>query len=182
MFNFNNFKTKAAAVEEWLVKEMSFIRTGRALPSILDAVSVEAYGGRMAVKELASISVEDPRVIRVEPWDKTQTKAIEKGIQSANLGLSVNSDEKGLRVIFPELTSERREQVIKLAKNKLEESRITLRGLRDEVMKEIEAKEKEGGMGEDDKFRFKEELQKMVEALNTKLEEMFERKEKEIKE
>ena len=180
MFNFNNFKTKATAVEEWLVKEMSFIRTGRALPSILDAVSVEAYGGKMSIKELASVFVEDPRSIRVEPWDKTQMKAIEKGISAANLGLSVNSDEKGLRVIFPELTSERREQVLKLAKSKLEESRITLRALRDETMKEIENKEKEGGMGEDDKFRYKEELQKMVEAGNLKLEEIYERKQKEI--
>ena len=180
MFNFNNFKIKVAGVEDWLNKEMSFIRTGRAIASILDAVSVEAYGGRMSIKELASIFVEDSKTIRVEPWDKTQNKAIEKGIQAANLGLSVNGDEKGLRVIFPELTTERREQVLKLAKSKLEEARISIRSLRDETMKEIDDKEKQGGMGEDDKFRYKEELQKMTEEVNGKLEKIFENKQKEI--
>ncbi len=180
MYNFTNFKTKAAAIEEWLHKEMSFIRSGRALPSILDAVSVEAYGGKMGIKELASVFVDDPRTLRVEPWDKTQGKAIEKAVNAANLGLSVNASEHGLRIIFPELTSERREQVLKLARSKLEESRISIRSLRDEQMKEIDNKEKKGGMGEDDKFRFKEELQKLTEEANKKLEEIFERKEKEI--
>ena len=180
VFNFNDFKQKALSVEDWLIKEMSIIRTGRALPSILDGVLVEAYGNRMSIKELASIFVEDPKTIRIEPWDKTQTKSIEKAVGGANLGLSINIDDKGLRIIFPELTSERREQVIKLAKNKLEDARINLRLLRDEVMKNIEGKEKEGGMGEDDKFRYKEELQKMIEEDNNKLESIFEKKEKEI--
>lgn len=180
MFNWNNFKEKARNVEEWLVKEMSFIRTGRAVPAILDAITVEAYGSRMGVKELASVTIEDPRTIRIEPWDKTQSKEIEKAIQASNLGLSVNVDDKGLRIIFPELTSERREQVVKLAKTKLEEARISLRALREELIKEIEEREKKGGMGEDDKFRFKEELQRMVETGNAKLEEIFEKKEKEI--
>src|SRR3989344_9704833 len=177
MFNFNNFKTKVKGVEDWLLKELSSIRTGRASASILDAIQVNAYGNNMAVSNIASISIEDPRTIRVEPWDKTQGKEIEKAIVNSNLGLSVNSDDKGLRIIFPELTSERRESLVKIAKQKLEESRISLRGLRDEVVKEIEAKEKEGGMGEDDKFRLKEELQKLVDILNRKLEELFEKKE-----
>ena len=174
MFNFNDFKAKAKGVEEWLVKEMRFIRTGRATPLILDAIFVEAYGSKMSLKELASITVEDPRTIRVEPWDKTQTKAIEKSVQTSNLGLSVNTDDKGLRTIFPELTSERREQVLKVAKAKLEEARVSLRGVREEEIKKM------SDANEDEKFRHKEEIQKLVDAENKKLEEIFERKKTEI--
>ena len=180
MFNWTNFKEKAKAVEEWLVKEMSFIRTGRAVPAILDSIYVEAYGSKMALKEVASVTLEDPRTIRVEPWDKNLGKDIERAVQSGNLGLSVNVDDKGLRIIFPELTGDRREQVLKLAKTKLEEARVSIRSVREEIIKEIENKEKAGGMGEDDKFRLKEELQKMVDDVNTKLSEIFDTKEKEI--
>jgi ribosome recycling factor len=180
MYNFSPFKEKTKEVENWLAKEFSVLRTGRAAPSILDAVQVEAYGGRMNVRELATVLIEDARTIRVEPWDKTQTKNIEKAIIASNLGLSVNSDEKGLRITFPELTSERREQLAKVAKQTLEEARVTLRALRDKTWEEIQAKEKEGGMGEDDKFRFKDELQKLVDAANNNLEQLFARKAAEI--
>jgi len=181
MYNFSPFKEKTKEAENWLVKEFSQLRTGRAAPTILNAVQVEAYGGRIEVKELATVLIEDARTIRVEPWDKTQSKIIEKAIISSNLGLSVNSDDRGLRIIFPELTSERREQLIKVAKQKLEEARMTLRSMRDKTWEEIQAKEKEGGMGEDEKFRFKDELQKFVDQTNKNLEELFERKAVEIK-
>ena len=176
MFNFGPTKEKAKGVEEWLQKEFSQIRTGRATMSILDSVKVESYGTAMAIHTLATLSIQDPRTIRVEPWDKAQMKEIERAVIAANLGLSVNVDDKGLRIIFPELTSERREQLAKLAKQKLEEARISLRALRDKAWDEIQAKEKEGGMGEDDKFRLKDELQKIIDATNKKLDESLERK------
>ncbi|HEY4515796.1 MAG TPA: ribosome recycling factor [Candidatus Paceibacterota bacterium] len=180
MFNFGPTKDKVKEVEEWLQKEFSQIRTGRASPSILDSVQVQAYGSRMQLRELASVLVEDPRTIRVEPWDKSQGKEIEKAVIASNLGLSVNVDDKGLRIIFPELTSERREQFVKVAKQKLEEARISLRSIRDKVWDEIQAKEKQGGMGEDEKFRLKDDLQKIVDDTNTKLDELLERKVLEI--
>jgi ribosome recycling factor len=180
MFNFSAFKEKAKEVESWLTLELKVLRTGRAVPAILDSVQVEAYGGKMSIKELATILLEDPRTIRVEPWDKTQGKEIEKAIISSNLGLGVSADNKGLRIVFPELTSERREQLVKVAKQKLEEARMTLRSLRDKTWEEIQAKEKEGGMGEDDKFRLKEELQEFVDETNKKLEELLDRKVEEI--
>ena len=176
MFNFGPTKEKAKGVEEWLQKEFSQIRTGRGTMSILDSVKVESYGTAMAIHTLATLSIQDPRTIRVEPWDKAQMKEIERAVIAANLGLSVNVDDKGLRIIFPELTSERREQLAKLAKQKLEEARISLRALRDKAWDEIQAKEKEGGMGEDDKFRLKDELQKIIDATNKKLDESLERK------
>ena len=107
-------------------------------------------------------------------------KDIEKAITLANLGLSLSADEAGVRVHFPELTAERRATLLKVAKEKLEAARINLRKVRDETLKDIEAKEKEGGMGEDEKFRLKKELDKVMEGENKKLQEAFERKEREI--
>lgn len=181
MFNFNELKEGAKGIEEWLAKELSVIRTGKAAPAILDFVQVEAYGSKMAIKELANVVIEDAKTIRVEPWDANVGKAIEKAITTSNLGLSVAPFEKGLRIIFPDLTAERREQFIKVVKAKLEEARVSLRGLRDKTGKLIDEKEKAGGMGEDDKFRFKEEMQKIIDEGNKKLEELANKKELEIK-
>ncbi len=181
MFNFSDLKEKIKGVEEWLQKEFSVIRTGRATPMILDFVQVEAYGQKMSIKELANISVEDAKTVKIEPWDQSVAKSIEKAITTSNLGLSMAPFEKGLRIIFPELTSERREQFVKVVKSKLEEARVSLRGLRDKTWKEIEEKEKAGGMGEDDKFRLKEDLQKIIDEANQKLEMVADKKEVEIK-
>lgn len=181
MFNFSELKEKSKDIEEWLAKELSVIRTGRAAPAILDLVLVEAYGSKMTIKELANITMEDAKTIRVEPWDMNMAKNIEKAMNTSNLGLSIAPYEKGLRLIFPELTVERREQFIKVARQKLEEAKVSLRNLRDKTWKAIEEKEKEGGMGEDDKFRFKEEMQKIIDESNKRLEELTTRKEEEIK-
>lgn len=181
MFNFAELRTGVKGVEEWLQNELSVIRTGRASPAILDFVQVEAYGSRMNIKELANIVVEDAKTVRVEPWDASMGKEIEKAINNSNLGLSLSPFEKGLRVIFPELTSERREQFVKVVKQKLEEGRVSLRGLRDKTGKAIDEKEKEGGMSEDDKFRFKEEMQKIIDESGRKLEALAEKKEMDIK-
>ncbi|OHA97963.1 MAG: hypothetical protein A3E02_00980 [Candidatus Zambryskibacteria bacterium RIFCSPHIGHO2_12_FULL_38_34] len=181
MFNFSELKEKSKDIENWLARELSVIRTGRATPAILDFVQVEAYGSRMSIKELANIVVEDVKTVRIEPWDVSVGKNIEKSINSSSLGLSVTPFENGLRVIFPELTAERREQFIKVARQKFEEAKVSLRTLRDKTGKAIEDKEKSGGMGEDDKFRFKEEMQKIIDESNRKLQDLTEKKEKEIK-
>jgi len=181
MFDFSELKEKSKDIEKWLSKEMSVIRTGRATPAILDFVPVEAYGSKMAVKELANIIVEDAKTVRIEPWDLSIGKSIEKAINSSNLGLSVAPYEKGLRIIFPELTAERREQFVKVVRQKFEEAKISLRTLRDKAWKMIEEKEKSGGMGEDDKFRLKEEMQKIIDEVNKKMEASAGKKELEIK-
>ncbi len=180
MFDFALFKEKAKETENWLANELKVLRTGRALPTMLDGLKVDAYGGKLGLRELATITIEDPHTIRVEPWDKSHSKEIEKAIISSNLELGVNIDDKGLRIIFPVLTSERREQLVKVVRQKLEEARVSLRILRDKTWEEIQAKEKQGGMGEDEKFRFKDGLQKLVDQTNKRLEELFERKIAEI--
>ncbi len=181
-YNFFPLKQETKNIEEWLKREFATIRTGRATPAILDGVRVEAYGADMAIMELANISVEDARSLRVTPWDMSQVKAIEKGITASDLGLSVTVDDKGVRVIFPELTSDRRVGLMKIAKQKLEDAKVTLRTEREKVIKDIEKQEKEKIISEDDKFRLKTELQKMLDDTSRVLDEMFVKKEREISE
>ena len=180
MLNMNDFKKRVAEAEAWLRKEFQQIRTGQASPMVLDGVRVEIYGAPMSLKEVASVTIEGARTLRVAPWDKSQIKEIEKAISVANLGLSVVVDDHGLRASFPQLTSESRMQVVKVAKDKFEEARRQVRRERDAFLKELQAKEKDGGLGKDDIFRLKNEAQKAVDEENKKLEELFAKKEKEI--
>ncbi len=179
-YNFTPFKQGIKEVEEWLKKELSGIRTGKASPALLDIVKVEVYGSFMPINQVASVNLEDARSIRITPWDVSQVKPIEKAITASNLGLSVTVDDKGLRVIFPELTTERRSDLMKVVKQKLEDARKSVRLEREKVMNDVEKKEKEGGMGEDEKFRIKGDVQKIVDETNKNLESLFEKKEKEI--
>jgi ribosome recycling factor len=179
-YDFKPFEAQIKNIQEKLAKELSGVRTGRATPTILDSVTVESYGTRMGLAQVANISVEDARTLRVVPWDAANAKEIEKAITMANLGLSVGMDEKGVRVSFPELTGERRTQLIKLAKEKVEETKTTLRSARDTVWNDIQKKEKDGILSEDDKYRAKEDMQKRVDACNQHCEESLARKEKEI--
>ncbi len=179
-YDFNPLKKQMTGAEEWLKKEFQQIRTGQASPAVLDGVKVEVYGAPMGLKELASVTIEGARTLRVAPWEKGQVKDIEKAITVANLGLSVVVDDQGLRVMFPELTADRRKDIAKTAKEKLEEAKKQMRMHRESVIKDLTAKEKEGGFGKDDIFRLKHETQKMVDDANKKLEEMYVKKEKEI--
>lgn len=180
LYDLNPFKKQIIATEEWLKKEFIQIRSGQASPTILDGVRVEVYGAPMALKELAGIMIEGARTLRVSPWDKSHSKEIEKAISMANLGLSVSVDEQGLRVNFPEMTAESRKLVVKMAKDKEEEAKKRLRRDRDVIIKDLQAKEKTGGFGKDDIFRLKNEVQKLVDVANGKLEELTVKKEKDI--
>lgn len=179
-YNFSTFKAGSEATLEWLKREYSGLRTGRAAPAILDTVSVEAYGSKTHINALANINIEDSRTIRIVPWDASVAKALEAAIVQSNLGLSVAVDDRGLRVSFPMLTSERRTELAKVAKQKLEEARVRLRSERQKVLNDLDKKEKDGEMGEDDKNRGKTELQKLVDETNKKLEELTNKKEAEI--
>ncbi|MCX6736276.1 MAG: ribosome recycling factor [Candidatus Parcubacteria bacterium] len=181
-YDFSSFKEKLEGIQEWLSTEYTSVRTGRATPAILDSIYLDSYGTRTPIKHVASISIEDARTIRVAPWDKGQVKGIEKAIGEANLGLSVSSDAMGVRVFFPELTAERRAALLKVTREKLEHARVSVRSERDDVWSEIQMLEKEGEIPEDEKFSLKEEMQKFVDQANAKLEEMSERKGKEIAE
>jgi len=179
-YNFLNFKTELKKVQDFLGKEYNQLNIGRASPMVLDGVSVESYGSHVPLKNVANISIEDPKTLRIVPWDKSQIKEIEKAIQSSNLGLSVATDDLGIRVIFPQLTTETRQTLVKVLKEKLEEQRITVRRERERIWEDVQAKEKQGKLTEDEKFRAKEELQKIIDETNRNLETSFEKKEKEV--
>ncbi len=180
MYDFKELQLKITEGEEWLRKEYQGLRTGRATPTLLDSIQVDSYGSRMPLNQVANIGVEDARTLRIVPWDTSQIKEIEKAINDANFGVGVGVDDKGIRISFPELTSERRDSLIKIAKDKLEDARQSLRGAREDSWGDIQAKEKAGDMSEDEKFGAKDELQKHIDTGNSSLEELFKKKEIEI--
>jgi len=179
-YDFSAFKKRIGEIETWLQNEFRQLRTGQATPAILDHIKVDAYGSAMPIQQVASIATEDAKTIRVAPWDTTLAKAIEGAIRDSELGLSVVVDDKGLRVIFPDLTSERREQLTKVAKTKFEDARVSLRKEREATWADIQQKEKDGKMTEDEKFRAKDDMQKLIDEANKKLEENTKKKEKDI--
>ena len=179
-YDFSKLKANIKETEEWLARELSGVRTGRATPTLLDGVRAEAYGTRTPLRELAAVSVEDARTLRIIPWDKSITKSIEKAITDADLGIGLATDDQGLRASFPELTSERRTQLNKIAGDKTEQAKVTLRSHRTESLKGLEAAEKAGGMGKDEVARLKAEAQKLIDAGNEALEKALGRKEEEI--
>ncbi len=179
-YDFTKFSIAITEAEEWLRKELSMLRTGRANSSVLDSIYVESYGSMSPIAHVASISMEDPRTIRIVPWDKSQVKLIEQAINKADIGVSVSSDDAGLRMIFPELTGERRLQVVKLLKDRLEDTKITMRKARESIITDLKNAEKEGELTEDEHFKAKDDLQKLVDSANAKFEEIAAKKEKEI--
>jgi len=179
-YDFSQLKKNIQETEEWLGRELSGVRTGRATPALLDNVKPEVYGTRTPVSQLANISVEDARTLRIIPWDTSVVKDVEKAITEANLGVGVSTDGQGLRVSFPELTSERRVQLSKIAGDKTEQARVTLRSHRIDAIKELDGAKKEGGMGDDDIARLKTEVQKLIDAGNEKLAELLAKKESDI--
>lgn len=176
----NGYEKRLKEVIEFLQKEFVAIRTGQATPALLDSVKVESYGTYMPIQQIGSIGVEDARTLRISTWDATQIPAIERAIRDSDLGVSVSTDSAGLRVIFPDLTAERRQQIVKIAKSKLEDARVSVRAVRDDAMKGIEAALKAGDITEDDKHAQREQVQKNVDLTNRTLEAVFEKKEEEI--
>lgn len=128
------------------------------------------------IKNIASINIEDAKTLRIIPWDKSAIKEIEKGIMTSDLGLSTSVDSDGIRVIFPMLTTENRQKLVKVLKEKLEDARISVRKVREEMLSQV----KEDKLPEDDERRIKEELQKIVDETNKSLENAFNKKEIEV--
>jgi ribosome recycling factor len=179
-YNFSDAEKRKGDITEWLAGEYRSISTGRATPSVLDLVHIDLYGARTPIAHTGSINIEDPRTLRVAPWDKTIIGAMEKAINDADLGLSVSSDDQGLRVHFPALTTETRQKLVKLLKDRLEDARIRVRSLREDINKDIDAQSKEGAYGEDERMRYREQMQSIVDGANAELEGMFEKKEREV--
>ena len=159
---------------------LSEIRTGRASPTLVENIPIDSYGTEMPLKSFASISIPEARQILIKPWDKSNLPAIQKGILFSNIGLNPVVDKDSIRLSIPQPTEERRKELVKTAKQRLEEARIAVRRAREEEMKDIEKKEKSKEISESEKFRRKDETQKMIDECNKKIDLIGQEKEKEI--
>lgn len=180
MYDFSKFNRATDAIAEHLKNELGSIRAGRVTPQLVEGIKADCYGTPTLIPHIASITVADPKTLVIQPWDKGLVPAIEKAITSAQLGINPVSDGDKLRIILPELTGERRNQLAKLVKEKLEEAKISLRQLRGETLDDISEKEKNKVFGEDEKFRLKDELQKKMDEVTLRLEETAQKKLNEI--
>lgn len=178
--NINEHKEEFNKVLEFMKQDIAGLRTGRASTIMVEDVMVEAYGSRQPLKAVASISVSDAKTLVIEPWDKSLLQAVEKGIRDSGLGLNPVNDGRLIRLCLPELTVERRAELIKVLHTKLENARISVRQVREEVRDKIAEAEEAGSVGEDEKFRMQDDLDKMVKDYNEQIKTIGEKKEAEI--
>ncbi len=165
-----------------LQSEMTRIRTGRANVALVDSIKVDYYGTPTPLKQIASIGVPEPRLIVIQPWDASACQAIEKAIQKADIGLSPQSDGKVIRVPVPQLTEERRRELVKLVKRTGEECKVTIRKHRRDANEELKEKQKNKEITEDELKRFTEKVQELTDKYVAKVDEILQAKEKEIME
>ena len=163
-----------------LRKEFAGLRTGRATPSLLDPVTVEAYGSQMPINQVATVNVPEPRMISVQVWDKSMTKAVEKAIRDAELGLNPMADGQLVRVPIPELNEERREERSRVAGKYAEQSRIAVRNVRHDGINKLKRMEKDGDLSEDDHRLWDDEVQSITDEHIEKIDSMLEVKQTEI--
>jgi ribosome recycling factor len=175
------FKPQFEKTIEFLRQDLASLRTNRATPALLENLSVEVYGSKMPLIQLASIQSPEPRTLSVEPWDKQVIKDIEKAIQTASLGLSVANEGTFLLVTMPPMTEETRRELIKVLSHKLEQARQAVRGVRDKVKEEILQAEKNKEISEDEKYKLIEELDKLTREYIDEIQTIGDKKEDEIK-
>ena len=161
-------------------REFATIRTGRANPSILDRVEVEVYGSRMPLRSVANVSVPEPRLLMVTPYDPGSIKAIERAISNSDIGLNPQNDGKIIRLPIPELTEERRRQLIRLARGMAEEGRISVRNIRRDEMRDLSELRKEGEISQDDERRAEVELQQLTDSYIKRIDAALTDKEAEL--
>jgi ribosome recycling factor len=158
------------------------IRTGRANPSLLDRIEVEVYGSRMALRSVANIGAPEARLLTVTPFDPNSLKDIERAIRDADIGLNPQNDGKILRLPIPELTEERRRDLIRMARSMAEEGRVAVRNVRRDEMRDLHELRKEGEISQDDEHRAEEELQKLTDSYVKRVEAALADKEAELSE
>ncbi|HUV71984.1 MAG TPA: ribosome recycling factor [Clostridia bacterium] len=182
MVDFTDTESLMAKGVDHFKTELAAIRTGRAVPALVENIVVNAYGGaqKLTVKELGTITAQDAQTLVIQPWDQTVIGEIRQGILSANVGLTPVIDNNLIRITVPSLTTERREEYVKLLGQKMEEARIFIRGVRQEKLKEIRGLFEGKEISEDEKFKAEEDLQKVTDKYIGQVEEMGERKEQEI--
>jgi ribosome recycling factor len=160
--------------------EFATVRTGRASPHLLDRVSVDYYGAQTPLKQLAQISASEARLLTVTPYDKSSIKSIEKGIMESDVGLTPSNDGNVIRLTIPELTEERRKELVKVVRRIAEDGKVAIRNVRRDVMHELRELKSEGEIGSDDEHRAESELQKLTDARTGEIDSFLAGKEQEI--
>src|SRR5438477_9265782 len=171
---------KMGKTEEVVQKEFAGVRTGKASPSLVENILVEVYGSQMRIRELAGITTPEPRMLVIQPWDIGSLEAIEKAIQKANLGLSPAVQGKIIRLGFPELSQERRQEFVKIIKKMAEDGRVAIRHVRRDALELLKKAKTAGGVGEEEIEVAEKEIQKLTDQYSAKIDAQVVAKEKEI--
>ncbi|MCX7770613.1 MAG: ribosome recycling factor [Proteobacteria bacterium] len=173
-------RQKMEKTVEHLKKELGKVRSGRASASLLDDIRVDYYGSQMPITQLATISIPEPRLILIQPWDASSISAIEKAIMKSEIGITPTNDGKVIRLAVPQLTEERRKELIKIAKKICEESKVAIRNERRDAIEKVKTEEKNKSISEDDSKRLQKEIQELTDNYIKKIDEIMALKEKEI--
>jgi ribosome recycling factor len=165
-----------------LLSEFASVRAGRANASVLDQVSVEYYGAPTPIGQIASISSPDPRTLVVQPWDSSLLKPIEKAIQTSDVGINPQNDGRVIRLVFPQLTEERRKDLTKQVKKYAEDGKVAIRNIRRDAMDSFKKQQKAGELTEDEQKKAEKDMQKLTDQYCEKVDELCAKKEKELME
>ena len=179
-FKLDDYKKRMDGAITALQHEFGGLRTGRASPTILDPITVEAYGAMSPLNQVANVTVPEPRMISVQVWDKSVVQAVDKAIRSANLGLNPIVDGQTLRIPIPPLTGERRTELSKIAGKYAEQQRVAVRNVRRDAMEHLKKLEKDHAISQDEHKRHNDEVQKVTDEHIRKIDDLFRHKEEEI--
>jgi ribosome recycling factor len=168
---------KAVAVAK---DDLSSIRTGRATPSMFSRITVEAYGAQTPLNQIAGVNIPEARMVIIKPYDASQLTAIENAIRVSDLGLNPSNDGNIIRIVVPQLTEERRKEMVKVAKGKGEDARVTIRSIRRKAKEALDRIQKDGDAGEDDVVRAEKELQNLTDSYSHQVDELVKHKEAEL--
>lgn len=171
---------KMTKTEEVVQHEFAGVRTGKASPALVENIMVEVYGSHMRIRELAGITTPESRQILIQPWDAQTAGAIEKAIQKSNLGINPAMQGKSIRLVLPDLSTERRQELVKVARKMTEDGRVAIRHVRRDALEHIKKEEKNGGISEEDMKHAEAEVQKLTDQFIKKLDDHLAAKEKEI--
>jgi ribosome recycling factor len=177
---FDECRDKMRKAVAHLQQEFAGIRTGRATPGLVEKLKVDAYGSDVPLQQLAGISVPEPRVLVISPYDKGSMKAIEKAIQASDLGINPSNDGVVMRLVFPALTEDRRKELVKVVRQRAEEGRVAVRNIRRQARHDLEALEKDGDISKNDLDRAEKDLDKLTHGVIEDVDQMLEHKEQEL--
>lgn len=176
----DDFNRRMKGAVSGLKSDLAGLRTGRASPALLDPVNVEAYGNRMPISQVGTVSAPESRMLTVQVWDKSMVKAVDKAIRDSGLGLNPQADGQLLRIPIPELNEDRRKELVKMAHKYAEQARISVRNVRRDGMDLLKKMEKDKQISQDEQHKHGDELQKFTDSAISEIDKMLEGKEREV--